>query len=565
METLYKNVLKKYHVIQAQDNCEINDGNGSRHRFRRRDIISTKLNGNDYVFQIKDKFKTEEKFVEYFGNELAYAESNVTTLVVEKNDDKISIKLFFNFKKRGLLRKYFVRRNKISFITINRKTGNVYVGVNHKEKKNKKLNIIRCNPFNTPQIGSILNEIRNVFNDEHLSTQPNGSLHEYSVIKTLKNIVFDELGIDKSYGIEEGLFLNRASKIGVRVSDNFKVFLTRQYNVLPTAKDYKKVGGNFMDAVMMVNNLKGKKIKRILHSIKQFNVFMYNYVFSLFGEKYMKSKSDDEIVKIFQSSVWYRIQTNQENYDVGVLKNCSNTERDNVWKMVMLICDNIINSTTFVDHLNYYFKLKGYGEEIKWKSHNKETFEAEHEEFSNRISEYTQGTVNRIYDPKIITIVEDPINSFNGGVYYPVILKSSREYINESFIQHNCVRTYQKRESIIISIREGSIDSEERASVEFKLQPKEGNKIIMTQYLGKYNRPLDTKWNFALETVLNRLKRLVPELMNTKLILTTKFNELNYHYEYLGDGMNMAWSSEINGEKKYLTDSDNIGLFEIFP
>jgi hypothetical protein len=557
MEVLYKKVIKKYSTVECHDYCDIENTN---HRKENNNFYTKTNDGKRLIVSIKDKFKSEDKFEENFGNPLAHVECLIHTLVIEQDENKISLKLFYNFKKRIPLQKFFVKRRKVMFMTIKKDTGNVYTGTKHMTKKDARLNTLRCNPFNTRIIDTILHEIRSVFNEEYLLVAKD--INEYSVIKSIKNIIFDELGIDKKHLFTDGIFLNRMEKIGVRVSDNFKVFLTKESNIIPTARIYKKVKGNFIDGIMLVNKLKGKKIKRVLHKLTHFNVFMYKYMLSLFGEKYIKSQSDDDLVNIFQSGVWYRLSADDSDYDVEILKNMSDDERERVWLVAMLVCTGHLNSTTFVDHIKYYFKLKGYGEEVKWKSFDMTTFVDEHEDFANRVSEYTQGTVTRVYDPKVISIIEDTIVSFDGGTYFPVILKSSREYVNESSVQHNCVRTYQKHETILVSIRDGDVNSEERASVEFKLQPNASNKVVIIQNLGKYNQPLDRKWDFAIETVLNRFKLLVPELMNTKLIFNTKFSETIYNYEYLGQGMNLSWSSTVNGEKKYLTDNNNVGLLE---
>lgn len=557
MEVLYKKVIKKYSTVECYDYCDIENKN----HHRTNNNFYTKINdGKRLIVSIKEKFKTEDKFEENFGNQLAHVECLIHTLVIEQDENKISLKLFYNFKKRVPLQKFFVKRRKVMFMTIKKDTGNVYTGTKHMTKKDARLNTLRCNPFNTHIIDNMLHVIRSVFTEEHSSVDID--INEYSVIRSIKSIIFDKLGIDKKHLFTDGIFLNRMEKISVRVSDNFKVFITKERNVIPTARIYKKVKGNFIDGIMLVNKLKGKKIKRVLHKLNHFNVFMYKYMLSLFGEKYIKSKSDDDLVNIFQSGVWYVLSANDSDYDVEILKNMSDDERERVWLVAMLVCTDNLNSTTFVDHIKYYFKLKGYGEEVKWKSFDMSTFVDEHEDFSNRVSEYTQGIVTRVYDPKVISIIEDTIVSFDGGTYFPVILKSSQEYVNESSVQHNCVRTYQKHETIVVSIRDGDINSEERASVEFKLQPNESNKVVIIQNLGKYNQRLERKWDFALETVFNRFKLLVPELMDTKLIFNTKLSETIYNYEYSSQGMNLSWSSMVNGEKKYLTDNNNVGFLE---
>lgn len=557
MEVLYKKVIKKYHTVECHNYCDIEN---RQHRRTNSNFYTKTKDGKRTIVEIKEKYKTEDKFVENFGNLFAYVESIINTVVVEHNDDKISLKLYYNFKKRTPLNLYFAKKKKVYFITIKKKTGNVYVGVKYQGRKYSDLNNLRCNPFNTRRIDSILHEIRSVFNDEHSLTTKN--INEYSVIRSIKSIIFDELGIDKKHLFVEGLFLNRMNKIGVKVSDNYNTFLLKEHNPMPTAVQYRKVKGNFIDAIMLVNKLKGKKIKRVLHQLKHFNVFMYRYLISLFGERYIKSRPDEELIRVFQSNVWYLLTADETDYEVSVLRSMSDDERSRAWNISMMVCDGQINNTTFVDHISYYVKLKGYGEDIKWKAFDRTTFEWEHEDFTNRVSEYTQGTVIRVYDPKVINIIEDPVISFDGGIYYPVILKNSKEYVNESSVQHNCVRTYQKHETILVSIREGSNDSAERASVEFKLQPNEKDKVVIIQNLGKYNRPLDRKWDFALETVLNRFRLLVPELMSSKLIFNTKMTETVYRYEYWSNGMNLSWSAEINGEKKYLTDTNNIGLLD---
>jgi hypothetical protein len=129
------------------------------------------------------------------------------------------------------------------------------------------------------------------------------------------------------------------------------VFLSKESNIIPTARIYKKVKGNFIDGIMLVNKLKGKKIKRVLHKLTHFNVFMYKYMLSLFGEKYIKSQSDDDLVNIFQSGVWYRLSADDSDYDVEILKNMSDDERERVWLVAMLVCTGHLNSTTFVDHI----------------------------------------------------------------------------------------------------------------------------------------------------------------------------------------------------------------------
>ena len=53
--------------------------------------------------------------------------------------------------------------------------------------------------------------------------------------------------------------------------------------------------------------------------------------------------------------------------------------------------------------------------------------------------------------------------------YYPVLLRKSMDYEKESQHQRNCVRSYSERpDCLIFSIRKGSIDGDERITVEYQ-------------------------------------------------------------------------------------------------
>jgi hypothetical protein len=91
--------------------------------------------------------------------------------------------------------------------------------------------------------------------------------------------------------------------------------------------------------------------------------------------------------------------------------------------------------------------------------------------------------------------LEQPI-----GEYYPVVLNSSTNYNEESNIQSNCVKTYiGKSSNMIISLRKGSLESEDRATIEYRLY-KEGNEVKCrrVQSLGKYNSVLSDQWTSPL-------------------------------------------------------------------
>jgi hypothetical protein len=93
------------------------------------------------------------------------------------------------------------------------------------------------------------------------------------------------------------------------------------------------------------------------------------------------------------------------------------------------------------------------------------------------------------------------IQSFNIDGYYAKVLLTSYDYEDESFTQHNCVRTYIERpESFIISFRKNDITSNIRASIEYRISLEHNEiKLKRVQTLGKYNNKLDEIWTTPIQ------------------------------------------------------------------
>jgi hypothetical protein len=108
MEVLYKKVIKKYSTVECYDYCDIETKN---HRKTDNNFYTKTNDGKRLIVSIKDKFKTEDKFEENFGNPLAHVECLIHTLVIEQDENKISLKLFYNFKKKSSSSKVFLLRD----------------------------------------------------------------------------------------------------------------------------------------------------------------------------------------------------------------------------------------------------------------------------------------------------------------------------------------------------------------------------------------------------------------------------------------------------------------------
>jgi hypothetical protein len=126
--------------------------------------------------------------------------------------------------------------------------------------------------------------------------------------------------------------------------------------------------------------------------------------------------------------------------------------------------------------------LLNLGEEVKFKFTNISSFNLEHEEFSRLLQSYRKGEVERFYGN--IDSLEKPIEH-EGETYYPVLLRKTSDYEEESQHQRNCVRTYAERpECLIFSIRKESTDGDERITVEYQYRH---NEILNVQERAKFN------------------------------------------------------------------------------
>ena len=97
----------------------------------------------------KDTSKTKEDYLKYYAVKTCAVRLNRTTIVLENDDNKISIKIYqyLNFRTVGV--HYFRRQQTIQYITYNKKTKIVYVGQKHSKNSS-----IRSNPFQNAEINN---------------------------------------------------------------------------------------------------------------------------------------------------------------------------------------------------------------------------------------------------------------------------------------------------------------------------------------------------------------------------------------------------------------------------
>lgn len=427
----------------------------------------------------------EETYVENYGNPLAKVSKSYTMVVVEKYEDKISLKVFWGFRERKVGDKWFKLSKNVQYITVNVKTGDVYTGFLHNFQKKKKYNKkINKNYFASNPINNIKHILRNLL---YGYTTNHYDVSMEAISKFMREIDNGD-GIE-DLDFEKRLFIYYLNKKNIKYPNNFDLY--RSKLVGPNVrKQLKKCDNKLVDAFMKDKGLTGKQLKIALHNCNLLNIELYLKAKQLFGEDWINQESNFILYALnstYNSDSWV--------LPTEFIELISKDELRRVFGMFKKVYfSGGLDSYSFHDHIRMYTELKLYGErDLKWTSDadNKESFRNEHLDWTDKIQFYKKGYYDRIYPSYIYDLVQRPIED-----YYPVILNNSTSYNEESASQSNCVKTYIGRaQSLIVSLRKGSPNSDDRATIEYQIS-KDGGKIKCrrVQSLGRFNSKLEEHW-----------------------------------------------------------------------
>jgi hypothetical protein len=425
----------------------------------------------------------EEDFVLHYGNPLARVLKSYLMILVERDGDKVSMKVFNGFRERRVGNKWFKVARSVDYITVNTKTGDVYSGFLHnyqnKKKVRKKLN---KNFFLNEPIAQVMYIIR----DKGWSYSHNSSeIANDAVSKFMYEI--DGREEPYEFNFEKRLFKFYLDKKRIRYPNNFRLYSSKLVGPI-FRKTLKKNDNRLVDTFMIHNGLTGKKLKKCLHSCKGLNLDLYLVAKNLFGDDWI-NQDDDFILQTLNSEFKIKDAVIPAEF-VSVIGKDELRRVFNLFKKVYF--EEMLDTYTFIDHIEIYTQLKMYGEtDLRWMSNDVDIFRNEHLDWSDKLTFYKNGHYERIYPIYSYEHLEKPL-----GEYYPVLLDDSTSYNEESSTQSNCVKTYiGKSSNIIISLRKGSRYSEERATIEYQLYREDDKvKCRRVQSLGKYNGKLSDEW-----------------------------------------------------------------------
>jgi hypothetical protein len=238
----------------------------------------------------------------------------------------------------------------------------------------------------------------------------------------------------------------------------------------------------------------------------------------------------------------------------------SKKERNNIFEIFKLVAKNEVDLHTFSDHITFIKNIRRF-EDVRWDSTTYDEFREEHLNLTELNQYYTKGTFRRVYGDRFEDYLTQPIKD-GDNTYYPVILKTSKEYNTESFVQSNCVKGYiQRAEALIISFRKNDPESKERATVEYKILKENEIEIQRVQTRGRFNKDLDTDWEIPLQILdkkmfesteynLFELPKIVCKVGNKEFISGSIFekpqsyNGLRYQMYVLNATDILVWEDE---------------------
>ena len=502
---------------------------------------TSKKHGNSPLFLIDTiHSKNEEVFVKNYGNPLCQVRKEYVMAVVEKDGDKISLKMFTGSKMRNKGVKYFRVKKNVDYITVNLKTGDVYTGYLHNfQKKRKATKKINRNCFIGDPLNLMKNKLRN-------NLQLFGSTINGKPVPTVVNEVvnkFIELIDQERYeglNIDERLFKFYLDKRGIKYPNNFGIY---NQHLIGTSirKKLKKNGGRLVDAFMNEKNLSGALLKKSLHECERINLDVYCYAKKVFGVD--KLNQDKGTVLGLLESINH--VNSPQNSDL-LIELISPSELDRYYQTFkeVFIYGNI-DTYTLSDHVRMYCELRGFGVDVKWMADgsNKDAFHQEHLDWTDKIAHYRDGSYTRIYPDVLHQLLSKDIYGVK-----PVLLTTSKEYNEESSTQSNCVKSYVSRPtSIIVSLRN---NENERATIEYQLRKIDEEVIInRVQSLGKRNQPLSSDWGGVLLS-LDKIMLSYIKDKNFDVVKVIKENKMGMRFEsnsVWGDYNTLVWeNNKIN-------------------
>jgi hypothetical protein len=555
-DTLFKGVDEKFELLSYED-CNVVDGNGGelvkktsvpyvhkKHSKRTKHVEVRHFTPKTEVMALGEK-EWLEKSVQVLNSALVRR----TTVVLEKNEDKVKLSMFNFRKRRQVGHRYFAKGSKDIHITFNLKTKNFYITNSHFAHRRRTTSVTK-NDFS-----KIINQIHSLtFTNPfgplvHPETQRGTTTPpNVNALKALIGLV-EELELDitvlpnsvNSPGDLLGtIIMEWFIKVWkIKTPNDYTYYLLKHY---PGIKKLRKYNMSLIHTILGERGLKGKFYNKLLNLEPEINVTDLHLLQRTLGDDGVKRIS----VHILASSKTFEdtkfTQPEHLITNVGYWDKLSKYEKNNIIN-IYNTCKDPTRIQGFIDLLLDHFKIKnklqGYGVIKNIKSKTLDKFNDEHSEWSNLLHGCERTTqVNYLYPDNFLTHIEKPIE-LDGNIYFVKVLKDDSDYFKEGQIQNHCVRTYLDRyTSIIISVRKNHESGMERMTCEFRKEwyargGEEYNTPTLSQARMKYNNIPQGDWEVIMKLLRKEFLDYSCKPKNNTMPIIKISNKMTNHVETL--------------------------------
>ena len=418
---------------------------------------------------------------------------------IRVRDNKITIKVYKQTRRRDLNWIYFRKSSTIRSVTLDLTTGNfttadITNGV-RRFRKNSFSNLEQL--LTSGQIfgvsssysgltGTVRNkeqvwgQLKNIFCDEEFSSAINSVLGFTYPNYTKNKGVFVELFVKKFVQLKN-----------IKVPNDFEHLLKKYY---PTEKFLKKNDRKLIASILDYFGIKSKITIKIIHNHPKMDFFILYNLCKLFGkdfQKYIGNIDERNFVDLYDilsnsSRHTTELLTKEHIINSGTKLIIREEDKDVLLKLINSFVNdkfsmdrNLVN--LILDHFNMIEKVREHDYDYPFKARDYNQLHTEHTELSKIVSAIRKGWVIEYkFNEEMVTEIEKPItvsinlNETDNPIYEyitfkPYLLKREEEYIEEGNFMHHCVATYADKErSIIVSIRND--DMSDRVTCEFDCQ-----------------------------------------------------------------------------------------------
>ena len=524
MQTLFKKTYENFKTTYHASENPVSTEGGRRLR----QMTPSRLDGyrseKVHYFTI-DKFSLEkEDFLKEYGNLMCEVINDRRTVVVESDDDKVRVSIYYHSKLRKVGKKYFATTYDRFYLTYNKKTNNFYTTNIYKGYGQRARRSVRCNSFNK------IERLRDIKSEFSLNNNEVNQLYG-SFINGIGGKWEDK---DSA---PDGMFFFKKTIIDLFVKhnnikgpDHTDVLMNTLY---PGKKLLKKNGYNIVHAVLDGYGLKSKYFISLLNNYRIQTHFIVKYT-QMLGLKYVKTINknffENERLPYYD---YVRIKNWEMEPVAQIYDDIDDFTRKNIVKVINDFSkDNNVtkgyrelhnynrNLTGLIDdHLTIIRKLKKFLPDTRFRATTYDEFVIEHNNLTNQYDLYRNSEeIFYLYGEEF----SERINHTANGVEY-VLLSDEMEYVQESVHQSNCVRTYiDKFNSIIVSVRKGN----DRVTTEFNYDG------VCIQKRGRFNENVP---EHMVDNVIY-LEMLIKQMKSEGILKPAKikvFNKITKQYKIL--------------------------------